>query len=208
MTFFFQPANITTQIVNFDQPAPIDLQVVGRNADANYDIAQKLAERIGRVPGAADVHVHQGAAQPEIRVDVDRVKASQLGLTQRDITSSMLISLSGSSTVAPNFWMNWSNGVNYKIGVQTPQYRIDSLDSMPRTPISVSSNTEASTTSASQSGAAAATSAFVPAAPNGSSQAYGNPGAMAGPTQLLSNLVSVRRDNTPVIVNHYNVWPV
>src|SRR5579862_5544414 len=117
MTFFFQPANITSQILNFGLPAPIDVQVVGRNADANYEIAQKLARRISHIPGAADVHVHQVAAQPEINLNVDRVKASQLGLTQRDVTSSMLISLSGSGTFAPNFWMNWSNGVQYNIGV-------------------------------------------------------------------------------------------
>ena len=81
--------------------------------------------------------MHQVAAQPEIDLNVDRVKASELGLTQRDVTNSMLISLSGSSTFAPNFWMNWENGVQYNIGVQTPQYRIDSLDALLRTPISV-----------------------------------------------------------------------
>ena len=143
MVFFFQPANITNQILNFGIPAPIDLQVVGRNAEANYKIAQKVAARISRIPGAADVHVHQVAEQPEIRLNVDRVKASQMGLTQRDVTSSMLISLSGSNTVAPNFWMNWTNGVSYNIGVQTPQYRIDSLDALLRTPISAATNVSA-----------------------------------------------------------------
>ena len=208
MTFFFQPANITTQIVNFGLPAPIDLQIVGRNADANYKIAETLAGKIARIPGAADVHVHQVIAQPEIRLNVDRVKAAELGLTQRDVTSSMLISLSGSSTVAPNFWLNWSNGVNYSIGVQTPQYRIDSLDALMRTPISISTNTVSTTTPGSPAGAAMAGNNFVGAAPNGSSLAYGNPGAIMGSTQLLSNLASVERDYTPVIINHYNVWPV
>lgn len=208
MTFFFQPANITTQIVNFGLPAPIDLQVVGRDADANYKIAQRLAQKIAAIPGAADVHVHQVAAQPELRLNVDRVKASQMGLTQRDVTSSMLISLSGSSTVAPNFWMNWSNGVNYGVGVQTPQYRLDSLDALLRTPISSPGNSVNLTTPGSLAGAAAGGNAFVGAAPSSATQAYGNPGAMAGSTQLLSNLVSIERDYTPVIVNHYNVWPV
>jgi multidrug efflux pump subunit AcrB len=207
-TFFFQPANITSQIVNFGIPAPIDLQVIGRNAEANYKIAEKLAERISHIPGAADVHVHQVIAQPEIRLDVDRVKAAQMGLTQRDVTSSMLISLSGSGSVAPNYWMNWTNGVNYNIGVQTPQYRIDSMDALLRTPISVSTNAVNSSTPGSQAGASASGNASVGASPSGSSQAYGNPGAMAGSTQLLSNLVDVRRAYTPVIVNHYNVWPV
>jgi multidrug efflux pump subunit AcrB len=207
MTFFFQPANITSQIVNFGIPAPIDLQVIGRDSEANYKIARRLAERMSYIPGAADVHVHQVVAQPELELNVDRVKASQLGLTQRDVTSSMLISLSGNGSVAPNFWLNWSNGVNYNVGVQTPQYRVNSLDALLRTPISALSGADNRTPS-DGAGAAAATNRFIAAAPDSSSQAYGNPGAMAGTTQLLSNLVSVQRANTPVIVNHYNVWPV
>jgi multidrug efflux pump subunit AcrB len=200
MTFFFQPANITNQILNFGLPAPIDLQVVGRNAEANFKIAQKLADRIAKIPGAADVHVHQVADQPVLRLDVDRAKASQMGLTQRDVTSSMLISLSGSATVAPNFWMNWTNGINYSIGVQTPQYRLDSLDALLRTPVSSASPAAA----ANLSGGAAS----IGGSPSGASQAYGNPGAVPASAQLLSNLVSVHRSYMPVIVNHYNVWPV
>jgi multidrug efflux pump subunit AcrB len=208
ITFFFQPADITSQIVNFGLPAPIDLQVVGSNAGANYKIAQALAKKISLIPGAADVHVHQVAAQPEINLNVDRIKASQLGLTQRDVTNSMLISLSGSSTFAPNYWMNWANGVQYNIGIQTPQYRMDSLDALLRTPISVATDAESGATSNSMSGASGGNSSFVAASPNGSSMAYGNPGAVSGNTQLLSNLVTVQRDYVPVIVNHYNVLPV
>ena len=208
MVFFFQPADITSQIVNFGLPAPIDLQVGGSNASANYKIAQDLARKISLIPGAADVHVHQVAAQPEINFNVDRVKASQLGLTQRDVTNSMLISLSGSSTFAPNYWVNWQNGVQYNIGVQTPQYRLDSLDALLRTPISVANSAETGVTENAMVGAAGATNSFVAASPNGSSLAYGNPGAVSGNTQLLSNLVTVQRDYVPVIVNHYNVLPV
>ena len=207
-TFFFEPANITTQILNFGIPAPIDLQVVGRNTDENYKIARRLADRISHIPGAADVHIHQVVDQPVIGLNVDRIKASQLGLTQRDVTSSMLISLSGSGQVAPNFWMNWNNGVNYNVGVQTPQYRIDGLDALLRTPVSVASNVVNTTTLDSQAGASMAGNAFVGASPTASSLAYGNPGAMAGSTQLLSNLVTVERGIAPVIVNHYNVQPV
>jgi multidrug efflux pump subunit AcrB len=203
-TFFFNPANITTQILNFGLPAPVDLQVVGRDAEANYQIAQRLAERISHIPGAADVHIHQVIDQPEIRLNVDRIKASQLGLTQRDVTSSMLISLSGSGQIAPNYWMNWANGVNYTVGVQTPQYKIDSLDALLRTPVSVATTAVNTTTS----GSAAPGNASVGASPSGSSQAYGNPGAIAGSTQLLSNLVTVQRGTAPVIVDHYNVQPV
>ncbi|MEO8661728.1 MAG: efflux RND transporter permease subunit, partial [Bryobacteraceae bacterium] len=208
VTFFFQPANITSQIINFGLPAPIDLQVVGRNAEANYNVAQKLATRISRLPGAADVHVHQVVAQPEIRIDVDRTRAAQAGLTQRDVTSSMLVSLSGSGTYAPNFWLNPANGVNYSIGVQTPQYRIDSLDALLRTPVSPNSSAVILSTPGTQAGAAATNPGFTAAAPAGGTQAYGNPGAIPGSTQMLTNLVSVRRGYTPVIVNHYNVWPV
>ena len=208
MSFFFQPANITSQIINFGLPAPIDLQIVGRNAEANYKVAQRLAERISRIPGAVDVHVHQVVAQPEIRLNVDRARAAQVGLTQRDVTSSMLISLSGTGTFAPNFWLNPANGVNYNIGVQTPQYRIDSLDALLRTPVSPNSPVINVSTPGAQGGAAAEDLAFTGAAPGGASQAYGNPGAIAASTQMLTNLVSVERSYTPVIVNHYNVWPV
>jgi multidrug efflux pump subunit AcrB len=207
-SFFFQPANITTQILSFGLPAPIDLQVVGRDADANYKIAQKLAARIARIPGAADVHVHQVVDQPLIRLSVDRVKASQLGLTQRDVTNSMLISLSGNGALAPNFWVNWDNGVNYNVGVQTPQYRIGSLDALLRTPISVATSDVTTTTAASQQGSAGSWNGSVGTSPSGASLAYGNPGAMSGNTQLLSNLATVQRGYAPVIVNHYNVWPV
>jgi multidrug efflux pump subunit AcrB len=208
MSFFFQPANITSQIINFGLPAPIDLQILGRNAEANYKVAQRLAGRISRIPGAADVHVHQVVAQPEIRLNVDRTRAAQVGLTQRDVTSSMLISLSGSGTFAPNFWLNRANGVNYTIGVQTPQYRIDSLDALLRTPVSPNSSVVNISTAGSQAGNAAANLAFTGAAPGGSTLAYGNPGAISASTQMLTNVVTVQRSYTPVIVNHYNVSPV
>jgi multidrug efflux pump subunit AcrB len=208
MVFFFQPANITSQILNFGLPAPIDLQVVGRDADAGYKIAQELAAKIARIPGAADVHVHQVIDQPSIGLNVDRLKASQLGLTERDVSNNMLISLSGTGTFAPNFWVNWANGVTYNVGVQTPQYRVDSLDALLRTPIAVASEAVNVTTPGSQAGIAGAGLASVGTSPSGSSQAYGNPGALPGSTQLLSNLVTVKRGQSPVIVNHYNVWPV
>jgi multidrug efflux pump subunit AcrB len=119
----------------------------------------------------------------------------------------MLISLSGNGSVAPNFWVNWDNGVNYNVGIQTPQYKVNSLDALLRTPISTAGSSM-TTTTAGGAGNDAANNAFVGASPSGASQAYGNPGAMAGNTQLLSNLVSVHRGYTPVIVNHYNVAPV
>jgi multidrug efflux pump subunit AcrB len=206
-TFFFQPANITSQILNFGLPAPIDLQVVGRDNVGNYKIAQNLAARIARIPGAVDVHIHQVVDQPEIRLDVDRVKAAELGLTQYAVTSNMLISLSGNGSVAPNYWVNWSNGVNYNVGIQTPQYKVNSLDALLRTPISAAA-TGLNTSIPGGAGSEMAVNTSLGASPSGASQAYGNPGAMSGGTQLLSNLVTVQRGYTPVIVNHYNVAPV
>jgi len=208
LVFFFEAANITNQIVNFGLPAPIDLQVTGRDAGPNYKIAQQLAGRIAQIPGAADVHIHQVVDGPELRVNVDRVKAGQLGLTQRDVASSMLISLSGSGQVAPNQWLNWGNGVNYQVLVQTPQYKIDSVDALMRTPIAVAGNTVVSNTPGSTAGSSNATDASTGAAPSQSSMAYGNPGALPYQTQLLSNLATIDHGFTTEIVNHYNVQPV
>ena len=208
IVFFFEAANITNQILNFGLPAPIDVQVTGRDAGPNYKIAQQLAERIARIPGAADVHIHQVVDGPELRVNVDRVKAGQLGMTQRDVASSMLISLSGSGQVAPNQWLNWGNGVNYQVLVQTPQYRIDSVDALMRTPIAAAGNSVVSTTPGSMAGSANATNSFTGAAPSQTSMAYGNPGALPYQTQLLSNLATIDHGLTTEIINHYNVQPV
>ena len=132
--FFFTPANITNQILDFGLPAPIDLQVVGRGKN-NYRIAQKLLAQVQAIPGVVDAHIHQQLEQPTIDVNVDRLKARQIGLTQQDIANSMLISLTGTGQTAPNEWLNPQNGVNYQVVVQTPQYRIDSMQSLARTPL-------------------------------------------------------------------------
>ena len=134
-TFYFTPANITNQILNFGLPAPIDLQVVGRNPTENFRIAQELLAKVKAIPGAVDVHIHQQNSYPTLQVNVDRDRAAQIGLQQRDVANSMLISLSGSGQTAPNQWLNPQNGVNYQVVVQTPQYRIDSFDALKRTPV-------------------------------------------------------------------------
>jgi multidrug efflux pump subunit AcrB len=134
-TFFFQAANITNQILNFGIPAPIDIQVTGRNLAANYEIARQIEKRIATIPGAVDVHMRQEANVPTVFVNADRTKAGLVGITQRDIANSMLISLSSSGQVAPNQWLNPENGVNYNITVQTPQRRVDSFDALQLTPI-------------------------------------------------------------------------
>jgi multidrug efflux pump subunit AcrB len=208
MVFFFEAANITNQILNFGLPAPIDVQVVGRNAAGNYAIAQELEHEIARVPGAADVHIHQVVDYPEIQVNVDRSKAGQVGLTQRDVSNSLLISLSGSGQIAPTQWLDYKTGVSYFVTVQTPQYRVDSIDSLMHTPIAAPFTNVNTTTATSLAGSANAASSFVGAGPSQSSTAYGNPGAAAGGPQLLSNLAGLARGVAPEIVNHYNVQPV
>jgi multidrug efflux pump subunit AcrB len=205
--FFFEAANITNQILNFGLPAPVDLQVVGRDP-RNYQIAEALAARIARIPGAADVHVHQIVDYPELRINVDRDRAGQLGLQQRDVSNSLLISLSSNGQVSPNEWLNWSNGVSYFMAVQTPQYRVDSLAALMRTPISAPLGNLVSTTAGSQAGTSGASNSSIGSAPSQNSLAYGNPGAGMGGPQLLSNLASVERGASPEIINHYNVQPV
>ena len=208
VVFFFEAANITNQILNFGLPAPIDVQVVGRNAAVNYPIAQQIAAQVARIPGAADVHIHQVVDHPEIDIDVNRQKAGQVGLTQRDVATSMLISLSSSGQLAPTQWLDFRTGVSYGVAVQTPQYRMDSLAALLRTPVGASTNAFSSTTSTSMAGTAGASNSNVGAGPNQASSAYGNPGALSTGPQMLSNLVGVGRGVGPEIVNHYNVQPV
>jgi len=133
--FFFQPADIVSQILNFGLPSPIDIQVVGKNQAENYVLAQDLANQLRHVPGAADVHVQQLMNSPAIKLNVDRSRAQQVGLQQRDVAQNLLVSLSGSFQTAPTFWLNRENGVTYNVAVQTPDYRVDSLQALMNTPI-------------------------------------------------------------------------
>ena len=139
--FFTQPSDIVGQILNFGLPAPIDVQIAGRDRAANYALAQELSSRISRIRGAVDVHVHQIVNAPSLLVNVDRARAEQLGLTQRDVAGNLLIALSGSGQSAPNFWLNPQNGVQYLIATQTPQFRLDSIEALQGTPIGVSART-------------------------------------------------------------------
>ena len=133
--FFFQPANMINQILNFGRPAPFDIQVVSRNRQLGYKIARDLEHRVAQIPGAVDVHLHQVANYPDLEIKVDRSKADQLGLTQRDVANSLLVSLSSSGQTQPNFWLDPANGVSYPVSAQTPQFRIESLEDITRTPI-------------------------------------------------------------------------
>ncbi|HWZ31751.1 MAG TPA: efflux RND transporter permease subunit [Bryobacteraceae bacterium] len=132
--FFFEPADIVTQILNFGLPAPIDIQIVGSDMPHNFAMAAGMAQQIRTVPGAVDVHVHQLLDQPRLDLSVDRVRTQQVGLTERDVASNVLVSLSSSFQTAPNFWLS-PNGVSYPIAIQTPQYKVDSIDALRTIPI-------------------------------------------------------------------------
>ncbi|MEP6763103.1 MAG: efflux RND transporter permease subunit, partial [Gemmatimonadaceae bacterium] len=132
---FFMAADIVSQILNFGLPAPINVQVLGSNKIKNYELAQKIEARIRKIPGAVDVHVNQVMNAPQLFVTVDRDRASALGLTERDVASNLLVSLSSSQQTSPNFWLNPANGVQYAVNVQTPQGSMGSLTQIVQTPI-------------------------------------------------------------------------
>jgi multidrug efflux pump subunit AcrB len=136
VAFYFLPADIITQILNFGLPAPIDVQVVGLDVNANRVFADNLLTQLRRVPGAADLRIQQAFDQPKIHVFVDRTKAAESGFTQADVANSMLISLSGSFQNTPNFWLDPRNGVVYSVAAQTPQYMQTSFEQLANIPIS------------------------------------------------------------------------
>ncbi len=133
--FFFQPADIVTQILNFGLPAPIDVQIIGTDMYGSYDIAQQIANKMRHIPGTADVHVQQLLSLPTLHMDIKRTRVTQVGLTARDVAQSALVSLSGSFQTSPNFWLNPKNEVTYQIAVQSPQYRMTDLQDLLDIPV-------------------------------------------------------------------------
>jgi CzcA family heavy metal efflux pump len=140
--FFFQPADIVTQILNFGLPAPIDVQIVGTDMEGSYLIAQQIANKMRHIPGAADVHVQQLLSLPTLYMDIDRTRVTQVGLTARDVAQSVLVSLSGSFQTAPNFWLNPRNEVTYQVAVQAPQYRMTSMQDLMTIPVTSQQGTQ------------------------------------------------------------------
>jgi multidrug efflux pump subunit AcrB len=188
---YFQPADISAQVLDFGAPAPIDIRISGPypNQPANYALAQQIRDQAARVPGVVDCTLYQVRQAPELRVNVDRVKALQLGLTQQQGAGNVLVSLASSSLVSPSFFLDPRNGVQYSVSVQTPQYRIDSVEALMRTPVGgTGSSTGGSQGQAVAQGQSASTGPSTP--------------------QLLANVAAVSRDTTPVVVNHTNVMPV
>jgi len=135
-TFYFLPADIVSQTINFGLPAPFDVQIVGRDQAGNRAVAAELAAKIRRIPGAVDVRVQQPADQPRFQVDVDRSKAVEMGLSERDVANSILLSLSGSGQVTPSYWLNPRIGIQYLVNVRAPEHVLDSLEAIRSIPIS------------------------------------------------------------------------
>lgn len=134
--FYFLPADLVSQILNFGLPAPIDIQILGSNLDANRGFADEILQKIKFISGIADLRIQQPFNQPKLFVDIDRTKAQQVGLTTRDIAGSVLVSLSGSFQTSPTFWLNPKTGVSYNVNTQAPQYDMDSLQNLGNIPVS------------------------------------------------------------------------
>lgn len=167
VTYFFLPADIVSQILNFGLTSAIDVQVSGFDRANNLKVAREMREKIAQIPGAVDVHLHQVLDAPELYLDIDRERAGQLGLTEQRVATNMNISLSGTGQTRPNFWPDPATGFPYLIAVQTPPYKLDSYEKLLRTPII--------------------------------------PGQIS--PQLLSNVTTVKRTTTPVIINRVNTQP-
>ncbi len=182
-SFAFQPADIVSQILNFGLPSPVDVQVAGFDIAAGRKYAYALLARMQQIPGLVDVHIQQAFDYPTINVNVDRNKAALLGLTETDVASDLLVSLSGSGQTVLSFWID-PNGTQYPVVAQTPQFRLASLTDLATTPVTVGGGVGA-------------------AAPGGSTAGAGT----AGP-QLLANLASFKRGVSPAVVSHYDATPV
>jgi multidrug efflux pump subunit AcrB len=134
LSFYFQPADIVSQVLNFGLPAPIDIQIQGFSPD-NFALAKQIERRVSRIPGIVDSHIHQVLNGPDLHFDVDRTKAAEFGLTQLDVANNLNIALSSSAQVTPNFWMDPKMGITYLVAAQTPQYLLDSVNAVQNTPI-------------------------------------------------------------------------
>jgi multidrug efflux pump subunit AcrB len=186
VTFYELPVDIVTQILNFGLPAPLDIQIVGNDLNGNRLWADRLLDQIKTVAGTADLRIQQPFDDPALRIDVDRTKALQMGLAQRDVATSLLTATSGSSQTSPSFWLNPQNNVSYNIAVQAPQYALDSLQDLENIPLSIP-------------GAASAAS-LIPLA--------SAPTLTSGrPVQILGNVASINRGAVPGTVSHYNIAP-
>jgi multidrug efflux pump subunit AcrB len=195
VTFYVLPVDIVTQILNFGLAAPIDIQIIGPRLWENRALAEHMLDEIRYVPGTADARIQQPFDYPMMTVNVDRTRAESVGLTQRDVAQSILISLSGSFQTAPNFYLDPRNGVSYSIATQSPQYRLDSMAQLQSLPISGSATAQ-STPMVIGAGGSPTTST-----PNG-------PPGTTRPVQVLGNLANIEPGSEIGEVSHYDVQPV
>jgi multidrug efflux pump subunit AcrB len=185
VTFYVLPVDIVTQILNFGLSAPIDLQIVGPNLDSDRALAERMADEVRHIPGAADVRIQQPFDLPKMTVDVDRTRAQSIGLSQKDVATSLLVALSGSFQTSPSFFLDPKNGVSYNVAIQTPQYGLDSLAALQSLPVPGNSA----------------------ARPVSASATTGAPGAQP-PVQVLGSLASITPGSEMGTVSHYDVQPV
>jgi multidrug efflux pump subunit AcrB len=199
--FYTLPVDMVTQILNFGLPAPIDIQVVGQNLLGNREFMDRLLKDISYVPGTADLHIQQPSNNPHFLVDVNRSKAQDIGLSQRDVTGSLLVSTSGSYQTSPTYWLDPRNGVSYNIAAQSPQYTLQSLTDLQNIPLTSSSAGASIIPNPNLSvGSSSLTPVTTGAAP---STAEG-----VQPIQILSNVATIVRGAEPASVSHYNIAPV
>jgi multidrug efflux pump subunit AcrB len=201
--FAFQPADMVSQILNFGLPSPLDVQVSGFDVDKARGLANRLMARMQQVPGLVDLHIQQALDYPTINVFVDRSKSALIGLTETDVANDLLTSLSGSGQTVLSFWIDPKTGTQYPVVAQTPQFRLTSLIDLATTPIT------------GAGGAATAAGGTSPGPGTGGSLISGNSanaGSSVAPpgggTQLLANLATLRRSQSPAVVSHYNATPV
>jgi multidrug efflux pump subunit AcrB len=185
-TFYFLPADMVTQIINFGLPAPIDVQIDGADVVGNRRVAEQMLTELRRVPGLVDLRIQQPFDYPKFDVAVDRTKASQGGFTTRDLANSLLVSLSGSFQTTPTFFLNWQNGVSYNLATQTPQYRIQSLSDIENIPITAAGAPAAATTPAGTIGAVTPTAVMT------------RPG-------ILADVATITRASEVATVSHYDI---
>ncbi len=182
--FYTLPVDMVTQILNFGLPAPLDIQIVGPNLEGNRAFAERLLDKIKYVPGTVDLRIQQPFDEPRLYVDVDRTKAAQVGLEQRDVTQSLLTATSGSFQTSPTFYLDPANNVSYNIAVQSPQYNLDSLQDLANIPVTPATNAGNTTTP----------QALIP--------------RTGRPVQILGNVASFTQGSEMGTVSHYNIAPV
>ncbi len=208
VTFYVLPVDIVTQILDFGLAAPIDIQILGPNVYGNRALAERVLNEVRYVPGIADARIQQPFNEPTWTVNVDRTRASEVGLTEKDVAQSLLVALSGSFQTSPTFYLDPRNGVSYNIAVQTPQYRLDTLAALNSLPLTApSTSSAASAANAGNSALATTAPGALPLGAPAGSTSTAAPGA-SKPVQVLGNLASINPGAEEATVSHYDISPV